>query len=84
MNADGVVYRNTFGVRDMLNMASGLGEAEAQQAFHQGDPTVCELVGMVANPPVILATGSEFFYHGTVYATGGYLGAIASGAATGG
>ena len=68
-------------VRDMLDMASGLGEPEAQQAFHQGDPTVSELVDMVADLPVISKTGAEFFYNGTVYANGGYLGALALGSA---
>jgi len=68
-------------VRDMLGMASGLGEPEAQQAFHQGQPTVSELLDMIVDLPVISATGAEFFYNGTVYATGGYLGAIAMGTA---
>lgn len=71
----------TLRVRDMLGMASGIGEPEAQSTFHQGDPTVGELLGLVADLPVIGPPGDVFFYNGTVYASGGYLPALAEGTA---
>lgn len=66
-------------VRDMLDMASGIGEPDAISAFHQGDLTVAGLLGVIADLPVIGPIGSEFFYNGTVYAAGGYLPALALG-----
>lgn len=68
-------------VRDLLGMASGLGEADAVSAFHQGDPTAGELLRSVATLPVIAAPNTTFFYNGTVYAVGGYLPALAQGTA---
>lgn len=66
-------------VRDMLNMASGIGEPDAISAFHQGDVTPAQLLQMISGLPVIGPTGSQFFYNGTVYSAGGYLPALALG-----
>ena len=66
-------------VRDMLDMASGLGEEDSQVAFHQGDPTVQDLFRLVADLPVRGSPGEEFFYNGTVYSAGGYLPALVQG-----
>jgi CubicO group peptidase (beta-lactamase class C family) len=71
----------TLRVRDMLDMASGIGEPDAVSAFHQGDLTVGGLLGLVADLPVIGPPGAEFFYNGTVYSAGGYLPALAQGTA---
>lgn len=70
---------NNLRVRDMLDMASGLGEPDVVSAFHQGDPTVPQLLQMLNGLPVIGPTGSQFFYNGTVYSAGGYLPALALG-----
>jgi CubicO group peptidase (beta-lactamase class C family) len=68
-------------VRDLLGMASGLGEAPAVSAYHQGDLTAGELLRSLASLPVTDPPGTTFFYNGTVYAAGGYLPALAQGAA---
>ena len=66
-------------VRDMLDMASGIGEPDAISAFHQGDPTTDQLLNLLGTLPVIASPGAEFFYNGTVYSAGGYLPALALG-----
>jgi CubicO group peptidase (beta-lactamase class C family) len=68
-------------VRDLLGMASGLGEADAVSAFHQGDVTAGELLRSVATLPVIAAPNTTYFYNGTVYSAGGYLPPLAQGVA---
>lgn len=73
---------DTLRVRDMLGMASGLGEDVAVSAFHQGDVTASELMHSLAALPVTDPPNSTFFYNGTVYAAGGYLPALAQSAAT--
>ncbi|MCO5223121.1 MAG: beta-lactamase family protein, partial [Thermomicrobiales bacterium] len=69
----------TLRVRDMLDMASGIGESDASAAFHQGDPTTDQLLASLVNLPVVGAKGAQFFYNGAVYAAGGYLPALALG-----
>ncbi len=72
---------DTLRVRDLLGMASGLGEADAVSAFHQGDVTAGELLRSVATLPIIAAPNTTYFYNGTVYSTGGYLPPLAQGVA---
>jgi CubicO group peptidase (beta-lactamase class C family) len=72
---------NTLRVRDLLGMASGLGEDVAVSAFHQGDVTTAELLRSLAALPITDPPNTTFFYNGTVYAAGGYLPALAQGAA---
>jgi CubicO group peptidase (beta-lactamase class C family) len=71
----------TLRVRDLLGMASGLGEPPSLSAFHEGDPTAGELLRSLATLPVTDPPGATFFYNNTVYAVGGYLPALAQGAA---
>jgi CubicO group peptidase (beta-lactamase class C family) len=63
-------------VRDLLGMASGIGEPPALSGLHEGDPTAAELLQSLVNLPVIAPPGKQFFYNNTVYATGGYLPAL--------
>lgn len=70
----------TLRVRDLLGMASGIGEPPAVSSFHEGDPTAGELVHSVATLPVIAPPATTYFYNNTVYAVGGYLPALAQGA----
>ncbi len=72
---------STLRVRDLLGMDTGLGEEDARIAFHQGYPTAADLLRSVSLLPVIAEPNTTFFYNGTVYATGGYLPALAEGAA---
>jgi CubicO group peptidase (beta-lactamase class C family) len=69
----------TMRVRDLLGMASGIGEPPAQ-GLHQGDVTSAQLLQSIANLPVINRPGKEYFYNNTVYAAGGYLPALSQGA----
>jgi CubicO group peptidase (beta-lactamase class C family) len=71
----------TLRVRDLLGMASGIGEPPAVSSFHQGDPTAGDLLRSLATLPVTDPPGTRFFYNNTVYAVGGYLPALAQGAA---
>ncbi len=69
-------------VRDLLGMASGLGEPPAVSTFHQGDPTAEQLLQATVNLPVIAQNPDEqYFYNNTVYAVGGYLPFLADGVA---
>ena len=69
-------------VRDLLGMASGLGEPPAVSTFHEGDPTAPQLLQSVVNLPVLAATPDEvYFYNNTVYAVGCYLPLLAAGVA---
>jgi CubicO group peptidase (beta-lactamase class C family) len=69
----------TLRVRDLLGMATGIGEPPALSALHEGDPTATQLLQSVVNLPVIGPPGSEWFYNNTVYAVGGYLPLLAQG-----
>jgi CubicO group peptidase (beta-lactamase class C family) len=68
-------------VRDLLGMASGLGEPPALSALHEGDPTAAQLLQSIVNLPVIGAPDEKYFYNNTVYAVGGYLPFLAAGVA---
>jgi CubicO group peptidase (beta-lactamase class C family) len=72
---------STLRVRDLLGMASGIGEPPALSGLHEGDPTAPQLLQSVANLPVIAPPGEKFFYNNTVYAVGGYLPALSQGVA---
>ncbi|MCA9879444.1 MAG: beta-lactamase family protein [Thermomicrobiales bacterium] len=72
---------DTLRVRDLLGMASGIGEPPAVSSFHEGDPTAGELLRSIATLPVIAPPHKTFFYNNTVYAGGGYLPALAQGTA---
>jgi len=69
----------TLRVRDLLGMASGIGEPAAVSSFHEGDPTAGELLRSLATLPVIDPPRTKFFYNNTVYAVGGYLPALVQG-----
>jgi CubicO group peptidase (beta-lactamase class C family) len=69
----------TLRVRDLLGMASGIGEPPALSGLHEGDPTATQLLQSIVNLPVINRPGVEFFYNNTVYAVGGYLPALTDG-----
>ncbi len=70
-------------VRDLLGMASGLGDYPATVAgLHFGDPTAPQLLQSVVNlPSAAPAVDQEFFYNNTVQAVGGYLPLLATGTA---
>lgn len=68
-------------VRDLLGMATGIGEPPALSALHEGDPTAPQLLQSIVNLPVIAAPGREYFYNNTVFAVGGYLPLLAGGVA---
>src|SRR5690349_15580630 len=69
-------------VRDLLGMASGLGEPPAVSTFHEGDPTAPQLLQAIVNLPVLAAKPDEvYFYNNTVYAFGSYLPFLAAGVA---
>ncbi|HEY5222698.1 MAG TPA: serine hydrolase domain-containing protein [Microbacteriaceae bacterium] len=63
----------TLRVRDLLGMASGIGESTNGSGWHEGDPSAGQLLQSVVNLPVIDAPGKTFFYNNTVFAVGGYL-----------
>ncbi len=67
-------------VRDLVGMASGLGEPPST-SLRFGGPTTAQLLQSVVNLPVINQPGQEFYYNNTVYAVGGYLPFLASGIA---
>ena len=69
----------TMKVRDLLGMASGLGEPPALSALHEGDPTAPQLLQSVVNLPVIGPPDTIYFYNNTVYSLGGYLPLLRSG-----
>ncbi len=69
----------TLRVRDLLGMASGIGEPAALSGLHEGDPTATQLLQSTVNLPVINRPGKEFFYNNTIYAVGGYLPALHQG-----
>lgn len=62
----------TLRVRDLLGMASGIGEP-GSITINQGIPTAAELLKSLVSLPVIAKPGKEFFYNNTVYAAGSYL-----------
>lgn len=68
-------------VRDLLGMASGLGEPPSGGDLHLGGPTAAALAQGVSSLPVIGATGAQFYYNNSVNAVGGYLPLLASGVA---
>jgi CubicO group peptidase (beta-lactamase class C family) len=70
----------TMKVRDLLGMASGLGEPPALSALHEGDPTAAQLLQSVVNLPVVGPRNTIYFYNNTVYSLGGYLPLLRSGA----
>ena len=67
-------------VRDLVGMASGLGEP-LSTSLRFGGPTTEQLLQSVVNLPVISQPGKEFYYNNTLYAVGGYLPLLASGVA---
>ena len=71
---------NMLRVRDLLGMASGIGEPPSVSSFHQGDLTAGELMRSVAALPVTDPPHTTYFYNNTVYAAGGYLPALVQGA----
>jgi CubicO group peptidase (beta-lactamase class C family) len=71
----------TMTVRQLLNMASGLGDTPGAD-LHLGVPTPEEVVRDVAILPVLTRPG-EFFYNNTANALGGYLPLLVSGVALG-
>lgn len=68
-------------VRDLLGMASGLGDyPQVVAGLHFGDPTAAQLLQSVVNLPTVAGgVDREFFYNNTVQATGGYLPLLATG-----
>jgi CubicO group peptidase (beta-lactamase class C family) len=48
---------NTLRVRDLLGMASGIGEPSALSGLHEGDPTAGQLLQSIVNLPVIAPPG---------------------------
>jgi CubicO group peptidase (beta-lactamase class C family) len=72
----------TLRVRDLLGMASGIGEPGAFQ-LSQGYPTVSQLLNNFATLPVTNPPNEVFFYNNTVYAVGGYLPLLAEKVADG-
>jgi CubicO group peptidase (beta-lactamase class C family) len=70
----------TLRVRDLLGMATGIGDPPAVSSFHQGDPTAGDLLRSLATLPITDPPGTKFFYNNTVYAVGGYLPALVQGA----
>ena len=70
-------------VRDLLGMASGLGEP-ASTSLHFGGPTAPELLQDLVNLPVIAnQVDTTFFYNNTVNVAGGFLPLLATGIAPG-
>src|SRR5829696_2152520 len=59
-------------VRDLLGMASGLGEP-GSTALHFGDLTAAELLRSIVNLSIDNPPNVQFTYNHTVYAAGGYL-----------
>jgi beta-lactamase class C len=73
----------TLRVRDLLGMASGLGEP-ANTSLRFGGPTALELLQSMVNLPVLAnQVDQEFFYNNTVNAVGAYLPLLAAGVAPG-
>ncbi len=69
----------TLRVRDLLGMASGLGEP-ANTSLHFGGPTAVQLLQSIVNLPVVANhVDQEFFYNNTVNAVGAYLPLLATG-----
>ncbi len=62
----------TLRVRDLLGMATGIGEP-GSITINQGLPTAAEILQSLVNLPVINKPGKQFFYNNTVYAVGSYL-----------
>ena len=70
----------TLRVRDLLGMASGLGEP-ANTSLHFGGPTALEPLQSMVNLPVLANhVDQEFFYNDTVNAVGADLPLLATGA----
>ena len=70
-------------VRDLLGMASGLGEP-ANTSLHFGGPTALELLQSIVNLPVVAShVDQAFSYNNTVNAVGAYLPLLATGVAPG-
>jgi CubicO group peptidase (beta-lactamase class C family) len=70
-------------VRDLLGMASGLGEP-ANTSLRFGGPTALELLQSVVNLPVVANhVDQQFVYNNTVNAVGAYLPLLATGVAPG-
>ena len=77
------VMTRSLRVRDLLGMASGLGEP-ANTSLRFGGPTAPELMQAMVNLPVVAnQVDQEFFYNNTVNAVGAYLPLLATGVAPG-
>src|SRR6476619_3051386 len=71
----------TLRVRDLIGMASGLGEPPSTSS-HFGGVTAAQLLQSVVNLPVVDShVDKTFFYNNTMYALGGYLPLLATGVA---
>jgi CubicO group peptidase (beta-lactamase class C family) len=72
---------HTLKVRDLLGMASGIGEPPALSGLHEGDPTAPQLLQSLVNLPVAGRPNTRYLYNNTVYSAGGYLPLLHSGLA---
>lgn len=64
-------------VRDMLNMSSGVPRADL--VWSGGGMTAEEVMGSLADLPVVAPPGWRFQYNNQMVATGGYVAALAAG-----
>lgn len=67
-------------VRDLLGMATGLGE-DATTGLHYDYPTAIELVHLLPYLPVLYPPNTQWFYNNPVFSTGGYLPLLSQGIA---
>jgi hypothetical protein len=63
-------------VRQLMGMGTGLGENPIELYFNRITPR--RLVAGLATLPVLFPAGTAFHYNNTVYAMGGYVGALAA------
>ncbi|WP_345702117.1 serine hydrolase domain-containing protein [Kitasatospora terrestris] len=66
-------------VRDLLGMATGIGEPPALSGLHEGDPTAPQLLHSLTTLPVTAPPNTAYLYNNTVYSVGGYLPLLATG-----
>jgi CubicO group peptidase (beta-lactamase class C family) len=59
-------------VRDLMGMATGLGE-QGRIALHYDDPGALELLQLLANLPVLTPPYTTWYYNNPVFASAGYL-----------
>ena len=64
-------------VRQLMSMGTGLGESLIELYFDRITPT--RLVATLPTLPVLFLPDTTFYYNNTVYAMGGYVGALALG-----